>query len=183
MTIDEAVARRIRLVVLDVDGVLTDGGIYLGTAPGGQTIELKRFDVQDSIGVKLLGAAGLRVALVSGRVSRATELRGADLGVEDVHQVPDANKMPVLGEMLRRWRLSWDEVSVMGDDLPDLPLLRRAGLAATVANAVPEVRSAATWRSSREGGRGAVRDFSEALLRARGEWNGLVAEYCRRRSG
>lgn len=182
MTIDRAVARRIRLVVIDVDGVLTDGGIYMGTAPG-QAIELKRFDVQDSIGVKLLQAAGIRVALLSGRVSRATDLRAADLGIEDVHQVPDANKMPVLEEMLHGWLLSWDEVAVVGDDLPDLPLMRRAALGATVANAVPEVRASASWCSSREGGRGAAREFSEALLRARGEWDGLVAEYCRRRGG
>ena len=182
MTIDRAVARRIRLVVLDVDGVLTDGGIYMGTAPG-QAIELKRFDVQDNIGVKLLQAAGIRVALLSGRVSRATDLRAADLGIEDVHQVPGADKVPVLEEMLREWLLSWDEVAVVGDDLPDLPLLRRAALGAAVANAVPEVQASASWCSSREGGRGAAREFSEALLRARGEWDGLVGEYCRRRSG
>lgn len=182
MEIPEATARRIRLVVLDVDGVMTDGGIYVGMA-GDNAVELKRFDVQDGLGVKMLVNAGLHVAIVSGRVSAATEIRAAELGIEDVHQDAGARKLPVLEKLLARRGVGWGEVALLGDDLADLVPLRRAGLAATVANGVPEVRRAAAWRSSREGGRGAVREFAEALLRARGEWDGLVDAYCRERGG
>ena len=171
------------MVVLDVDGVLTDGGLYIGSTRGGEAVELKRFDVQDGIGVKMLDNAGIHVAIVSGRVSVATDLRAAELGIEDVYQDAGARKMPVLEKLLAARGVGWGEVALLGDDLADLPVLRRVGLAATVANGVLEVRRVATWQSSREGGRGAVREFAEALLRARGQWDGLVEEYCRARGG
>jgi len=182
MEIPEATARRIRLVVLDVDGVMTDGGIYIGMN-GEDAVELKRFDVQDGLGVRMLVNAGIHVAIVSGRVSAATELRAAELGIEDVYQDSGARKVPVLEKLLAERGVAWGEVALLGDDLADLAPLRRAGLAATVANGVLEVRRVATWQSSREGGRGAVREFAEALLRARGEWDGLVDGYCRERGG
>lgn len=182
MEIPEATARRIRLVVLDVDGVMTDGGIYIGMS-GEDPVELKRFDVQDGLGVRMLVNAGIHVAIVSGRVSAATELRAAELGIEDVYQDGGARKVPVLEKLLAERGVGWGEVALLGDDLADLAPLRRAGLAATVANGVLEVRRVATWQSSRKGGRGAVREFAEALLRARGEWDGLVDAYCRERGG
>lgn len=182
MEIPEATARGIRLVVLDVDGVLTDGGLYVGATRGGEAVELKRFDVQDGIAVRMLRSAGIHVAIVSGRISAATDLRARELGIEDVYQDAEARKMPVLEKLLAEHGLGWGEVALLGDDLADLPALGRVGLAATVANAVLEVRRVATWQSSREGGRGAVREFAEALLRARGEWDGLVDEYCRERA-
>ena len=182
MEIPEATARRVRLVVLDVDGVMTDGGIYLGMS-GEDAVELKRFDVQDGLGVRMLVKAGLHVAIVSGRVSAATELRAAELGIEDVYQDAGARKVPVLEKLLSARGVGWGEVALLGDDLADLAPLRRVGLAATVANGVPEVRRVAAWRSTREGGRGAVREFAEALLRARRQWEGLVDEYCRARGG
>ena len=171
------------MVVLDVDGVLTDGGLYIGSTRGGEAVELKRFDVQDGIGVRMLDNAGIHVAIVSGRVSVATDLRAAELGIEDVYQDAGARKMPVLEKLLAARGVGWGEVALLGDDLADLPVLRRVGLAATVANGVLEVRRVATWQSSREGGRGAVREFAEALLRARGQWDGLVEEYRRARGG
>ena len=183
MEIPGATARRIRLVVLDADGVLTDGGLYIGCTRGGEAVELKRFDVQDGIGVKMLHNAGIHVAIVSGRVSAATDLRAAELGIEDVYQDAGARKVPVLEKLLAARGVGWGEVALLGDDLADLPALRRVGLPGTVANGVLEVRRVATWRSSREGGRGAVREFAEALLRARGQWDGLVEEYCRARGG
>ena len=182
MEIPEATARSIRLVVLDVDGVLTDGGLYIGTS-NGDTVELKRFDVQDGIGVRMLRNAGIHVAIVSGRVSAATDLRAAEFGIEDVYQDAGARKVPILEKLLAARGVGWGEVALLGDDLADLPALRRVGLAATVANGVLEVRRVATWQSSREGGRGAVREFAEVLLRARGQWDGLVDEYCRARGG
>lgn len=183
MDIPRATARRIRLIVLDVDGVMTDGGVYVGATSDGGTVELKRFNVQDGLGIRILQKADLQVALLSGRVSQATSIRAAELGVRDVFQDAGARKVPILRELLDSRGLDWAEVALMGDDLADLPVLRRVGLPATVANAAPEVLRVAVWQSSRRGGEGAVREFVEALLRARGEWTGLIDEYCRERGG
>ena len=183
MDIPQTTARQIRLVVFDVDGVMTDGGIYMGEAGDGNPLELKRFNVQDGLGIKFLQAANLQVALLSGRVSEATRMRAAELGVRDVFQDAGARKIPVLQRLLDARGLGWSAVALLGDDLADLPVLRRVGLPATVADAAPEVLRVAAWQSTRRGGHGAVREFVEALLRARGEWTGLVDEYCRKRSG
>lgn len=183
MEIPQATARGIRLVVFDVDGVMTDGGVYMGAGPNGQAAELKRFDVQDGIGVKMLRKAGIHVAIVSGRVSESTSLRAAELGVADVYQDGRARKVPILRDLLAARNLDWSEVALLGDDLADLPALRKVGLPATVANGSAEVREVAVWRSRRRGGRGAVREFAEALLKGRGEWDALVEEYCRERGG
>lgn len=181
MAVDREAARRVRLVVLDVDGVLTDGGIYLGATASGQGVEVKRFHVEDGLGVRFLRSAGIDVAIVSGRVSEATSLRAAEIGVEEVHQDAGARKLPIVDRLRRERDLEWDEVALVGDDLADLPVLRRVGLPATVANGVPEVRRAARWQSRRRGGHGAVREFAEALLRAREEWSELVERYCSER--
>ena len=175
-------ARSIRLVILDVDGVLTDAGVYLGEDDRGGTLELKRFDIQDGLGIQLLKDAGIEVALVSGRVSAATAARARELGVEECHQDPGARKLPVVRELLGRLGLEWPEVAMVGDDLPDLPVLRKVGLPIGVANAVPEIRREVRWTTSRSGGRGAVREFARALLLARGEWNRTVEAYCAARS-
>jgi 3-deoxy-D-manno-octulosonate 8-phosphate phosphatase (KDO 8-P phosphatase) len=176
------VAERIRLVILDVDGVLTDAGVYMGEGPGGDPVELKRFDIQDGLGVVMLQAAGIEVALVSGRISRATEVRARELRITECHQDAGARKLPVVQEMLRRLGLEWDEVAMMADDLPDIPVLRKVGLPVAVGNAVPEVRREVLWSSRRDGGSGAVRDFARTLLKARGEWDQLVEDYCAARS-
>ncbi len=176
-------ALQVRLVVLDVDGVLTDGGVYIGALPDGGVLELKRFDIQDGFGVKLLQWAGIPVALVSGRVSPATEIRGRELEVEELHQDGGAQKVRAIEEILERRGLRWDQVAMLGDDLPDLAALRRVGLPAAVANATEEVRRVACWVGTRRGGHGAVREFCEALLKARGEWDSQVEAYVRARSG
>lgn len=175
-----ALARRVRLVAFDVDGVLTDAGVYIGEAADGTAVELKRFDIVDGLGLKLLDAAGLHVALVSGRESRATALRAQELGIE-CFQDPDGHKMAAMHALLERHGVAWEEAAFMGDDLPDLALLRRVGLPVAVGNAVPEVRAVARWVTTRPGGRGAVREFAETLLAARGEWAGLVERYRRER--
>jgi len=175
--LDVAAARRIRLVVLDVDGVMTDGGIYLGAAGDGSAVELKRFDVADGLGIHLLSEAGLTVAIVTGRESQAVRLRATELGIEEVHQDSGANKLPILQAVLDRLDVAWEETAFLGDDLADLPVLNRVGLPAAVANGVPEVRAVARWVGRRSGGNGAVREFAEALLGARGEWAGLVERY------
>ena len=158
-------AARVRLLVLDVDGVLTDGGLYYG--PAGE--EIKRFDVHDGLALAAARQAGLAIALISGRRSAAVSRRAAELGIGEVHQgVRD--KAAVLDGLLTRLGLVAAELAVMGDDLPDLPLMRRAGLALAPRNAVADVRRAADWVSRRAGGGGAVRDAVEMLLGARRAW-------------
>ena len=181
--IDPELAKLVRLVVLDVDGVLTDGGIYVGEQPDGVGIELKRFDVQDGLGVKMLRWAGIEVAIVSGRLSGATARRAEELGIEECHQDAGARKLPIVQELLEKRDLKWDAVAMVGDDLADIPVLERVGLPVAVANAVPEVHALARWTTTARGGSGAVREFSRALLRARKEWESLVREYCDARSG
>ncbi len=181
--IPPARARQVRLVVLDVDGVLTDAGVYLGALPDGEVLEMKRFDIQDGFGVKLLQWAGIPVAVVSGRVSRATEIRARELEVDELYQDGGAQKVQAIQEILGRRGLDWSQVAMLGDDLPDLAVLRRVGLPAAVANATAEVRDVACWQGSKRGGHGAVREFCEALLKARGDWESQVEAYVSARSG
>ncbi|HSR92819.1 MAG TPA: HAD hydrolase family protein, partial [Gemmatimonadales bacterium] len=133
--IDPAVAGRIRLLGLDVDGVLTDNAVYLGLVAG-QRVEFKRFDIQDGLGIGLARRLGMVVALVSGRYSDATTLRATELKIDEVIQDKEARKVPAMTEMLMRRGIGWDEVAFVGDDLADLPVLRRVGLPIAVANAV-----------------------------------------------
>jgi 3-deoxy-D-manno-octulosonate 8-phosphate phosphatase (KDO 8-P phosphatase) len=172
-----ALARRIRLLVLDVDGVLTDGGVYLGATGTGEPVEMKRFDIQDGLGIRLLREAGIQVAIVTGRESHAVRLRAEELEIDEVHQDRSAAKLATVQAMLQRLGMDWSETAFLGDDLPDLPLLRRVGLPAVVGNATRDARAAALWAASRDGGRGAVREFAEALLGARGEWSERVEAY------
>jgi 3-deoxy-D-manno-octulosonate 8-phosphate phosphatase (KDO 8-P phosphatase) len=151
----------IRLVVLDVDGVLTDGSILLG---GGE--ELKSFHVRDGLGLKRLLAAGIEVAVVSGRSSAAVSQRMAELGVRFVFQGVD-DKLPVIERLREGLGIEAAEVAVVGDDLPDVPAMESAGLAIAVADAQPEVRALAHWVTTAAGGRGAAREVAERLLSAR----------------
>jgi len=158
-------AARIRLLVLDVDGVLTDGGLYYG--PSGE--DMKRFDVHDGLAVVEAGRAGLVIAVVSARASAAVARRLEELGIREVHQgVHD--KAALLSELMARLGLGRDEVAVMGDDLGDLTAMRAAGLAMAPRNAVAEVRAASDWVSGRSGGGGAVREAVELLLKSRRAW-------------
>jgi 3-deoxy-D-manno-octulosonate 8-phosphate phosphatase (KDO 8-P phosphatase) len=175
--ISPAVAKRIRLLALDVDGVLTDGGIYLGATDAGERVELKRFDIQDGLGIRLVREAGIKVAIVTGRESHAVRLRAEELEVDEVHQDRSAAKLRIFEEMLQRLGIGWHETAFVGDDLPDLAILRRVGLPAVVGNATADARACAAWTARREGGRGAVREFAEALLSARGEWSERVEAY------
>jgi 3-deoxy-D-manno-octulosonate 8-phosphate phosphatase (KDO 8-P phosphatase) len=176
-------ARRVRLVVLDVDGVLTEAGVYVGSDEEGRALELKRFDIQDGLGVKLLQQAGIEVALVSGRFSRATALRAEELGITECHQDNGARKVRAILGILERMGIGWENVAMVADDIPDLAVVRRVGLPVAVANAQPEIRREASWVTRASGGRGAVREFARALLVARGEWEELVEAYTRARDG
>ena len=181
--LDQGLARRVRLVVLDVDGVLTDGGVFMGELPGGEVLELKRFDIQDGLGIKLLQWAGVEVAVVSGRMSRATEIRARELEIAECHQDGGAQKVRIIQRILEERGLTWEQVAMLADDLPDLAVLRKVGLPAVVANAREEARDAAVWQARSRGGHGAVREFCEALLKARGDWEEQVEAYVKARSG
>jgi 3-deoxy-D-manno-octulosonate 8-phosphate phosphatase (KDO 8-P phosphatase) len=161
----QARAKAIRLLILDVDGVLTDGRLVYG--PVGE--ELKVFHVQDGLAVVEARRCGLGVAVISGRASAAVSRRMADLGVLEVHQGSD-DKQAVLEDLLRRRGVGLRETAYMADDLPDLPLLKSVGLALAPANAVAEVKRVAHWVGRRAGGEGAVREAVEAILKARGAW-------------
>jgi len=174
-------ARRVRLLVLDVDGVLTDGGIYLGATGSGERVELKRFDIQDGLGIRLVQEAGITVAIVTGRESHSVRLRAEELGIVECHQDPSAAKLRIMTGLLERLGIGWEETAFVGDDLPDLAILRRVGLPAAVGNATSDARACALWHGTRHGGHGAVREFAEALLTARGEWAERVEAYVRDR--
>ncbi len=180
--IDSALAKRIRVVGLDVDGVLTDGGVYLGaTLPTDsepvRQFELKRFDIQDGLGIHLLRDAGLQVVIITGRVSESVAMRARELGVNAVIQDASARKIAALRQFCAAMPCSLSDVAFLGDDLPDLPVLREVGLPVAVGNAVAEVRHAARLQLHSRGGTGAVREFAEALLSARGEWTDIVERY------
>jgi 3-deoxy-D-manno-octulosonate 8-phosphate phosphatase (KDO 8-P phosphatase) len=175
------VAQRIRLVGLDVDGVLTEGGIYLGDVNGAR-IEFKRFDILDGLGIKMLQLAGIEVAIITGRVSDAVALRARELAITDVIQDEHARKLPALRRLLKAKGISEREVAFVGDDLPDLAVMRVVGLPVAVANCTEDVARLGALRLTRNGGHGAVREFAELLLRARGEWDALVERYVKSRS-
>ena len=169
-------ARRIKLVGLDVDGVMTDGGIYVGSVAD-HPVEFKRFHIQDGLGVKLLQAAGIPVVLVSGRESEATAVRARELGIDELIQDAGARKLPAFEKVLGQRRLTFEDCAFVGDDLPDLPLLQRVGLPIAVANGVPEVKDAARYVTRVPGGQGALREVAELILRARGDWEELLQRY------
>ncbi len=171
MTLEERLAR-VDLLLLDVDGVLTDGRVVIDD----NGVETKAFDVTDGHGLKLLGRAGVEVGLVTGRRSRVVEHRAAELGIREVHQRV-LDKLAVVREVLTRLGVPPDRVAYMGDDLVDLPVLTQFGLGITVPDAPTYVRERAHWVTGRPGGRGAVREVCEAVLRARGAWEAVTAKY------
>ena len=162
-------ARRIRVLLMDVDGVMTDGRVYLQSFPGDVALEMKAFHSQDGAGLKLARLAGLRTGVITGRESSATTRRASENGIEFVYQGRDEKSAPY-EEILRLAQARDEEVAFVGDDLPDLPVLRRVGLAIAVANAVPEIKKAAHLVTKRSGGDGAVREVIEFILKAQGKW-------------
>ena len=159
----------IRLVALDVDGVLTDGVISLGATASGELLELKSFHVSDGLGLGLLRAAGIEIAWITGRVSPIVERRAAELGVREVCQGA-RNKRLVLSQRAERLGIQPAEILYVGDDLNDLPAFEVAGVRVSVPNACEEVRQRADWTTAAPGGRGAVREVVERLLRAQDRW-------------
>lgn len=163
--------RRIRLFAFDIDGTLTDGGIYLGDAG-----ETKRFDVQDGAAIAILLRQGLHVAFITGRESIAVQRRAEELGVTEVHQrVKD--KVATLTVIAGRLGITRDEILYMGDDLPDLAAFSHVGLAVAPGNAVPDVRARAHYICTRTGGHGAVREIVEIILRHQERWESVLAYF------
>jgi 3-deoxy-D-manno-octulosonate 8-phosphate phosphatase (KDO 8-P phosphatase) len=164
--------RAIELLVLDVDGVLTDGSIIYAD----NDVELKAFHVRDGSGLKLWEAAGKQTALITGRTSRLVALRAAEVGIGHVFQGA-AEKQAAYRQVLQATGREPAQVCCVGDDVPDLPLLRRCGLAVAVADACPDLRSAAHYVTQAPGGRGAVREVVELILRCQGPWQRLIDRY------
>jgi 3-deoxy-D-manno-octulosonate 8-phosphate phosphatase (KDO 8-P phosphatase) len=165
--------KRIKLFLCDVDGVLTDGSIFIG----GER-EFKRFNIRDGLGLVLARRAGLKVGWVSARPSLATKLRADELKIDFLVQQGDAiSKTAAIEELLKQERLNWAEVCFVGDDIIDLGPLTRAGLAIAVGDGVPEAKAAAHHVTRAAGGRGAVREAVELVLRAQNKWRPFVEKY------
>ncbi|MEO0435834.1 MAG: HAD-IIIA family hydrolase [Pseudomonadota bacterium] len=157
-------ALEIRLLALDVDGVLTDGRVTYTSA--GE--ELKSFNIKDGVGIKLIQAAGVEVVIITGRVSPMVERRAKELGIDTIVQGRE-DKLDALAELCDRRSIELSACAYMGDDLPDLTAIRAAGLGMSTADATDTVRNAADWCASKPGGQGAVREACDALLKAREE--------------
>jgi 3-deoxy-D-manno-octulosonate 8-phosphate phosphatase (KDO 8-P phosphatase) len=176
-TLNPALAARcaaIELLVLDVDGVLSDGSILVDDAG----VETKRFHVRDGAGIAYWKRLGKRVAIISGRRCAAVDHRAAEMGIARVYQ-GRLDKLPALRELLALEGLQIEQACVVGDDLADIPPMQAAGLAVAVADASPEVREAAHHVTDLPGGRGAVREVIELVLRAQGRWAEIVSQYQR----
>lgn len=167
-------ARRIRLVIFDVDGVLTDGSLFITDA--GE--EFKAFHSHDGHGMKMLKATGVQLAIITGRTSRTVELRAKNLGVAILYQGVE-DKLAVFEEILSSFGFEHDACAYMGDDVVDLPVMRRCGLAVAVPEAPPLVKSHAQYVTRQPGGRGAVREVCEIIMHAQGTFDAQMAPYLR----
>ena len=162
----------IRLLVLDVDGVLTDGGLYYDL----QNQVMKRFDVQDGLGIQIAQQAGITVAVITGLVSRAVEIRVRDLGIKDYY-AGYLDKRACLEEIRARYNLRWEQMAYLGDDWVDLSVMDMVGLPLAVANAQPEVKNIANYVTTAKGGQGAVREVIRHLLMAQGKYEAVLAAW------
>jgi len=165
--------RRIKLFLCDVDGVLTDGSIFIG----GER-EFKRFNIRDGLGLVLARRAGLKIGWVSARPSAATKLRADELKIHFLIQQGDRlGKTGAIEELLAREKLSWNDVCFVGDDIVDLGPLKRAGFSVAVGDGVAEAKAAAHFVTKNSGGRGAIREVVEMILRAQGKWDSFAGHY------
>jgi len=162
---------RVKLLLCDVDGVLTDGTVLLGDGK-----EFKVFSIQDGLGMLLLKQNGVRVGWVSNRPSQATQQRADELKIDFLFQAK-GNKVEAVELILRESGVSWEEVCYVGDDVVDLGALKRAGVAVAVANAIPEVKGTADFVTKARGGHGAVREVVVLLLKSRRQWSGVIRRF------
>jgi YrbI family 3-deoxy-D-manno-octulosonate 8-phosphate phosphatase len=168
----EQLCQPIRLILSDVDGVLTDGGIIIDN----QGVESKQFHVRDGQGIRLWHKAGYKFGLITLRSSQILKIRVAELGIEIIRQGIE-HKLDAMREIIGDLRLTPQQVCYIGDDLPDLPLVRTVGLSVAVADACEELRSSASYVTKLQGGRGAVRETIELILKAQRRWEELIQTY------
>jgi len=174
MTVDAVAARakKIKLVIFDVDGVLTDGSLYYGH----DGREYKVFHSRDGHGMKMLRQGGVEIGIITARNSQAVVHRMANLGIEHVYQGA-SEKLPAYEELRAKLNLRPEEVAYVGDDVIDLPVMTKVGLAIAVADAHPDVVQRSHWQTNALGGRGAARDACELILRQQGKWDALLQRY------
>jgi len=166
-------AAQIKVILMDVDGTMTDGGVTLLSQADGSALEIKTFDAHDGQGLTLAQTAGLRTGCITGRESPALLRRAHEMKMEFIY-MKRALKMPAYEEILEKAGVSDAEVAYIGDDLPDIPLLRRTGLAVAVGDAMPEVKKAAHYTTKALAGRGAVREAVELILKSKGIWEEMI---------
>jgi len=166
-------ASRIKVLLMDVDGTMTDGSVTLLSQVDGTALEIKTFDAHDGQGLTLARTAGLRTGCITGRESSALLRRANEMKMEFIYMKQPV-KTPAYEEILRKAAVSDHEVAFVGDDLPDIPLLRRAGLAVAVGDAVPEVKKVAHYTTKALAGHGAIREAVEVILRSKGIWEEMI---------
>ena len=166
-------AAQIKVLLMDVDGTMTDGSVTLLSQPDGTALEIKTFDAHDGQGLTLAQTAGLRTGCITGRESAALLRRACEMKMEFIYMKQPV-KMPAYEEILQRAGVSDSAVAFIGDDLPDIPLMRRVGLAVAVGDAVPEVKQAAHYTTRAFGGDGAVREAVELILKSKGMWQEMI---------
>lgn len=172
----KAKAGKIKLLLMDVDGVWTDGKLYYAPGPDGKIVETKSFNTQDGIALRWACWKDLKTGVISGRDSPATEFRAKQLGVSYIYQ-GHIEKIPILTEIMSKEGIDLSEVAYMGDDLTDAVIMRRVGLSIATANAREEVKAIADMITERSGGDGAIREVIEVILKARGRWQELLEKY------
>ena len=166
-------ASQIKLLLMDVDGTMTDGGVTLLSQPDGSALEIKTFDAHDGQGLTLAHTAGIRTGCITGRESAALMRRAHEMKMDYIYmKIP--LKMPAYEEILRKAELPDSAVAFVGDDLPDIPLLRRVGLAVAVGDAVPEVKEISHYTTKALAGHGAVREAIELILKSKGVWEEMI---------
>jgi 3-deoxy-D-manno-octulosonate 8-phosphate phosphatase (KDO 8-P phosphatase) len=166
-------AAQIKVILMDVDGTMTNGSVTLLSQPDGTALEIKTFDAHDGQGLTLAHTAGLRTGCITGRESAALLRRAREMKIEFVY-MKQAVKMPAYEEILLKAGVSDSAVAYVGDDLPDIPLMRRAGLAVAVGDAVPEVKRAAHYTTKALAGHGAIREAIELVLKSKGIWEEMI---------
>ncbi|MCK5595093.1 HAD hydrolase family protein [bacterium] len=170
--VDNNRIKKVKMLIIDVDGVLTDGRIvWIDSAE-----EIKFFNVQDGVGIVLAQRVGLKVAIISARKSKVTEIRAKELRIEDVYQSTES-KLVAYEKLIDKYKLADEEVAYIGDDLHDLPVFRRVGFAAAVANAQEEAKQVSHYVTEKNGGEGAVREVVNMILKAKGLWDKAVEKY------
>jgi 3-deoxy-D-manno-octulosonate 8-phosphate phosphatase (KDO 8-P phosphatase) len=166
-------AKQISVLLMDVDGTLTDGSVTLASQSDGHALEIKTFDAHDGQGLTLAVTAGLRTGVITGRASAALRRRCKELDIEFVYE-KQGHKIAAYEDVLRKTGAKESEVAFLGDDLPDLTIMRRVGLAVAVGNAALEVKRAADYRTKAPGGKGAARELVELILKSKGIWEEMI---------